>query len=189
MAVTTGSRNTLATLTTSGRAAIAAAIAARPLHMAWGTGIADWDTADVTDLPSFVDRKELFNEIGRRLVSTVGFVEPDEQGGIVVPTAVQIDPETGERTTVLARYKQVTDPTPYLYVRVNYDFNDGMNQYIRELGLCMDTKTLEDLPQGQMYFKPSELTDKGFLLAAQILDAPKFRSPSERQTIEFVLPI
>lgn len=186
---TTGSRNTLATLTMSGRAAIAAAIAARPLHMAWGTGMEAWDNADVTDLPSFVDRDALFSEIGRRRVSTVGFVTPDEQGGIVVPTAVQIDPETGERTTVLARYRQVTEATPYLYVRVNYDFSDGMNQYIRELGLFMDTETAPELPDGQMYFKPNELANPGFLLAAQILDAPKYRSPSERQTIEFVLPI
>ena len=44
----------LATLTNTGRAAIASAIASRPLHLAWGTGDPAWD-ADDASLPSLVN--------------------------------------------------------------------------------------------------------------------------------------
>ena len=44
----------LATLTKTGRAAIALAISSRPLHLAWGSGDPAWD-ADGATLPSLVD--------------------------------------------------------------------------------------------------------------------------------------
>ena len=83
----------LATLTKSGRAAIASAIAARPLHLAWGIGLEEWDAMTDEELPSLVERTELFNEIGRRVSSWTGFAEPDEKGGIVVPTGTLPDSE------------------------------------------------------------------------------------------------
>lgn len=173
----------LATLTKTGRAAIAKAISVRPLHLAWGTGDPTWDT-DESSLPSLVDATGLVREVGRRVVSSVGFVEPDEAGGIVIPVSVKPDGSVEE-----ARYRQVDHPTPYLYVRVNYDFNDANNAVIREMGVVMDTTVKEALPQGQQYFVPSDLQDTGMLLAAQIIQPPINRSPSVRQTIEFVLPI
>lgn len=175
---------TLATLTKSGRAAIAAAMAARPLHLAWGGGLEEWDDLADDALPSLVERTALFSEVGRRTASTVGFAEPDEVGGIVVPVGARPD-----GTVDVARYRQSAEATPYLYVRVNYDFADASNAIIRELGIFMDTVTKEDLPPGQMYFTPAELTDAGRLLAAQILRPAVLRSPAVRQTIEFVLPI
>ncbi len=63
----------LATLTRTGRAAIAKAILERPLHLAWGTGLEDWDAEDAV-LPSLVEATALTHEIGRRAVSTKGFV-------------------------------------------------------------------------------------------------------------------
>ncbi len=164
----------LATLTKSGRAAIASAIAARPLHLAWGIGLEEWDAMTDEELPSLVERTELFNEIGRRVSSWTGFAEPDEKGGIVVE---------------VARYRQCEEPTPYLFFRINYDFADASNAVIRELGIFMDTETLADLPPGQMYFLPAELKSPGRLLAAQILRPSILRSPAVRQTIEFVLPL
>lgn len=175
---------TLATLTKSGRAAIASAIAARPLHLAWGTGREEWDGQEDDALPSLVERTELFSEVGRRTASAVGFAEPDEAGGIVVPVGTRPD-----GTVEVARYRQSTEATPYLYVRVNYDFADASNAVIRELGIFMDTVTKEGLPPGQLYFTPAELEDPGRLLAAQILRPSILRSPAVRQTIEFVLPI
>lgn len=174
---------TLATLTTTGRAAIARAIMARPLHLAWGTGDEAWD-ADEAELPSLVDATALRAEIGRRAVTTSGFVSPDPQGGIVIPVGQRPDGSVEE-----ARYAQVEGPTPYIYLRVNYDFADAANAVIRELGLFMDTETAPDLPPGQRYFHPGELASPGLLLAAQILSPPINRSPAVRQTIEFVLPI
>lgn len=65
----------LATLTNTGRAAIASAIASRPLHLAWGTGDPAWD-ADDASLPSLVNATALTAEVGRRLATAVGYVEP-----------------------------------------------------------------------------------------------------------------
>lgn len=173
----------LATLTTTGRAAIALAIMARPLHLAWGTGDEAWD-ADDAELPSLVDATALRAEIGRRAIATKGFVTPDPQGGIVIPTGQRPDGSVEE-----ARYAQVEGPTPYIYLRVNYDFADAANAIIRELAVFMDTEIAPDLPPGQFYFTPQELASPGLMLAAQILTPPINRSPAVRQTIEFVLPI
>ena len=48
----------LATLTKAGRAAIALALSARPIHLAWGSGNPEWD-AEEADLPSLVNATAL----------------------------------------------------------------------------------------------------------------------------------
>lgn len=173
----------LATLTKTGRAAIAKALASRPLHLAWGSGNAAWDAADA-ELPSLVNATALVNELGRRTPASVGFVEPDDEGDIVIPVATGAGGEVQE-----ARYKPVTGPSPYLYVRTNYNFGDASNAVIREIGVFMDTRLKDDLPAGQRYFTPDDLENPGLLVAAQIISPAINRSPSVRQTIEFVLPI
>lgn len=174
---------TLATLTKSGRAAIASAIAARPLHLAWGSGLQEWDEEGFA-LPSLVEATALTNEVGRRAVTRVGFVDPDNEGDIVVP--VGINPDGSVQS---ARYRQTEEVTPFLYVRVNYEFADASSAVIRELGVFMDTAVDPSLPPGQTYFTPAEIANPGRLLAAQIILPAINRSPSVRQTIEFVLPI
>jgi hypothetical protein len=57
------------------------------------------------------------------------------------------------------------------------------------MGVFMDTRFVEGLPPGQQYFTPAEIADSGLLLAAQIILPRINRSPSVRQTVEFVLPI
>lgn len=173
----------LATLTKTGRAAIALAISSRPLHLAWGSGDPAWD-ADGATLPSLVDSTALLNELGRRTPSHIGFVEPDEAGGIVIPVS------TGSEGAVQeARYRLVTEPIPYLYVQTAYAYSDASNAIIREMGLFMDTEFVDGLPEGQRYFTPADLKQPGLLLAAQIILPRINRSPSVRQTVEFVLPI
>lgn len=108
----------LATLTQSGRAAIARAIAAQPLFLAWGSGDPAWDADDAT-LPSLVTATRLVNELGRRRASSVGYVTPDEDGGIVIPVS------TGGEEAQEMRYRVSPEPTPYLYCVTNFDFNDA----------------------------------------------------------------
>lgn len=175
---------TLATFTRTGRAAIAKAIAARPLHLAWGAGDEAWDGLEENELPSLADREALFAEVGRRVITVKGYAAPDDEGGIVVPTGLMPDGSVQE-----ARYNLSEKPTPYLYFRINYDFADAAQEVIRELGIFIDTETNPDLPPGQQYFKPDELTSPGELLAVQIVRPSILRSPSVRQTIEFVLPV
>lgn len=173
----------LATLTKTGRAAIALALSSRPIHLAWGSGDAAWDEEDA-QLPSLVNATALVNELGRRTPATIGFVEPDDAGDIVIPVATGAGGEVQE-----ARYRSVSDPSPYLYVRTNYNFEDASNAVIREIGVFMDTELKEGLPAGQRYFTPDNLEKPGLLVAAQIISPAINRSPSVRQTIEFVLPI
>ena len=173
----------LATLTKMGRAAIAKAILDRSLYLAWGSGLEEWEGEGVA-LPSLVDATSLYTEVGRRIVTTKGFVEPDSQGGIVVPVGTNPDGTVEE-----ARYSQVTGPTPYIYVRVNFDFADAASSIIREMGIFMDTVTDTSLPVGQLYFTPDQITESGMLLAAQIITPSINRSPAVRQSVEFVLPI
>lgn len=173
----------LATLTKQGRAAIAKAILDRPLHLAWGEGLEEWD-AEGAVLPSLVDSTLLYHEVGRRSVTTKGFVEPDDQGGIVIPVGTNPDGSVEE-----ARYSQVEGPTPYIYVRVNFDFADASSSVIREMGIFMDAVTDPGLPAGQLYFTLDQVVEPGMLLAAQIITPSINRSPAVRQTIEFVLPI
>ncbi|MDR2056131.1 MAG: phage tail protein [Desulfovibrio sp.] len=175
----------LATLTHVGRAAIALAISGRPLHLAWGGGVPAWDGPEA-ELPSLVDATALASELGRRAPDTVAFVEPDEAGEIVIPVTIG-----GEGAVQEARYSLATDgtPTPFLYMRVNFDYADAGNAVIREMGVFMDTEFVDELPPGQRYFLPGDIADPGLLLAAQIIVPSINRSPSVRQTVEFVLPI
>ena len=111
-------------------------------------------------------------------------MEPDDDGDIVIPVATGVGGEVQE-----ARYKSVTGPSPYLYVRTNYNFEDASNAVIREIGVFMDTVLKDGLPAGQRYFTLDDLDNPGLLVAAQIISPAINRSPSVRQTIEFVLPI
>lgn len=175
---------TIATLTKSGRAAIAAAIAARPIFLGWGTGEVAWDNMGDADLPSLIDCKTLFSAIGLRRASIVGFCEPADDGDIIVPIGTAAD--GGVET---ARYQQKTEPTPYIYIKAAFDFEDAQNDTVREVGIFLDTEPKADLPPGQMYFTPEQIEKTGSLLAIQIVRPKILRSPAVRQILELVLPI
>jgi len=74
----------MAILTNSGRAAVAVSIKAQPIHLAWGSGLPDWDAGGDSELPSTSD---LTAEVGRRRVTQSLFCTPDPAGEIVVSEA------------------------------------------------------------------------------------------------------
>ena len=121
----------MATLTHSGRAALAAALASQTLHFAWGTGDAAWDT---TPVPEPIDATAMVNEVGRRLVTQVQFVTEDPAGEIIVPTG---------------RYAVSATPTRHLLFRIAYDFGDAPASIIREVALFAGTQVQAGLPAGQ----------------------------------------
>ncbi|MCL2020936.1 MAG: hypothetical protein FWG81_02240 [Betaproteobacteria bacterium] len=169
----------MAILTQSGRAAIAAAIATRPLHLAWGTGDPAWDTAPE---PETTLATGLVNEIGRRALTLWQFVMPDDNGAITVNDVD--DPSiTKSFAPSLGNV-----PTNHLYLLFNFDFLDAPAATIREIGVFIDTVVDPALPPGQKYFAPGELHNPGILLALEHL--PFFnRQPSVRQTFEQVITI
>lgn len=172
----------LATLTQKGRAAMAMGIAERAIHLAWGSGLEAWDAPDA-EIPSYANAEALVNEVGRRIPAIVGYVTPDEAGGIIIPTGTTPD---GKVQT--SRYRLVSEPTPYLYFRADYDFDDGQNAVIREAGIFVDPVVKEGLPPGQLYFTPDQILEPGYLFCAQRIDT-LLRSASQQQSIQFVQAI
>lgn len=57
--------------------AIAMSVKAQPIHLAWGSGNATWDT---TPQPESIDSAALLSEIGRRAATYVAYCEPDVAG-------------------------------------------------------------------------------------------------------------
>ena len=160
----------MAILTDSGRVAIAQAIQNEPVHLAWGTGDPSWD-----DLPEAesITATALVGEIGRRRASVVGFCIPDASGDII---------------TTDGRFLSSITPTKYLFFRFAFDFSEGGDAFIRELGVFLGTQTHPDLPIGQMYFTPNQVTNPGtLLLLERIARVP--RAPSVRTTYEAVFTI
>lgn len=156
----------MAILVESGRAAVAAAIKAQPIHLAWGEGEVVWDNAKPAEQTSETTVK---NELGRRIVSYSSFVTPDSAGQVIVSQG---------------RFKEVTTPTKYLYLRFQYDFPDAQQATIRALGIFVGTQVnagvsgLDYMPIGQY--------SGGELLVLEYIDK-LVRSSSIRQQFEFVI--
>lgn len=158
----------MAILTNSGRVAMAESVKARPIHLAWGSGSAAWDT---TPVPESTNDSALVAEVGRRLITVSRYCTPDVDGEIIVPTG---------------RFTESVTPTRHLYLKFNFDFTDAPTATIREVAVFIGTVTNPALPGGQMYFVPADIVSPGTLLVIE--RTPKFdRSPSVRQAFEFVV--
>ena len=136
----------MAILATSGRAAIATAIKNNDLHLAWGTGLESWDGALP---PEMRTATQLNTEIGRRVITLAEYCSPSPDGAIV---------------TLGGRFRASDTPTANLHLQVTFDFDDGLGETIRELGVFIGTETIPNLPLGQTYFKPLDVISKGTLL-------------------------
>lgn len=160
----------MAVLQNDGRIALAVAVATQPIHLAWGRGRPAWDSAPE---PEPNNATSLIDEVGRRTATQVGYVVPDANGEIELPSG--------------ARYTSSAVPTRWVYVRFTFSFGDAAGQDIRELGIFLGSKTDPALPAGQRYFTPAQVTQPGRLYA---LDRePKLtRNGSVRQHYEYVLP-
>lgn len=158
----------MAILTTSGRIALATAIKGSTLHLAWGSGEAEWDTTQPREPRSAT---ALTNEIGRRKVNVVEYCTPQGDGDIVM---------------LGARFAKSDTPTANLHLRTDFDFNDGLGETIRELGVFVNTQILPNRPAGQTYFLPADLQSPGTLLAIDYITAIR-RGVGARQTFDFVI--
>ena len=125
----------------------------------------------VSHPPEPIGQTALLREVGRRVIDEVHFVASDPEGEIVVPTG---------------RYRLSTEPTNHLFIRVRFDFEDASTSIVREQGLFVGTQTDPDLPIGQKFFVPAQITDPGILLVLQN-SVPIVRQPSTRETFEFVV--
>ena len=168
----------MATLTDTGRIALAKKLKSVPLHLAWGSGLDSWDA---TPLPETVGITALTTEIARRTADTVEFAVPDPVGPIIVPYF--------NGGAVSHSFSVSIAPTKYLYVAVQFAMADAPTARIRELGLFVDTVLAGGLPEGQRYFLPSEVSDPGLLLAVERLRPKIVRQPTTKHLFEFVLTL
>lgn len=158
----------MAILTDSGRAAVAQSIKERPIHLAWGSGSADWDVTPPTES---IATTALLAEVGRRKVTQSLFCTPDPVGEIVVSEG---------------RFTVSNTPTKYLYLRFAFDFLDAPDETIRELGVFIGTVAKSTTPVGQDYLLPDDIEDPGQLLVLEYIQK-LVRSPQIRQQFEFVV--
>lgn len=160
----------MAVLQDRGRIALAGAVAALPIYLAWGRGLSAWDGATP---PEPTDATTLVDEIGRRLVTAWQYVRPEPTGEIELPD--------GTSYTVSAQ------PTKWLHLRWTFDYADAANEDVRELGIFLGGTLVEGLPAGQRYFTAAQVLAPGELYTLERFEKWK-RNPSTRQVQEMVLP-
>ncbi|MFV0680309.1 hypothetical protein [Ottowia sp.] len=160
-----------ATLQDAGRTALATALKAMPMHLAWGRGDPAWDTTPEAE-PT--DATALVAEVGRRKVTSAEYATPDAAGVILMPG--------GERFAVSAT------PTPWLYLRTVFDFAEANGETIREVALFVGGATDAALPPGQHYYTPAQVTDPGRMY---LLDRGERieRTGTTYQAFEYILPL
>ncbi len=159
----------MATLVTTGRAGLAASVAARNIFLGVGAGNASWD-ANGTPAES-ISSSALLAPVGYRKAAQVSFVSPAAEGAISLPSG---------------RYDVSVTQTNYLYLRFTLDFENVSTSTIRETGIFLDTQTQAGLPVGQMFFSAAQITSPGTLYLLEHV-AAIIRTPATRETFEFVL--
>lgn len=158
----------MAIMTNSCRIALAKAIKATPLFVAWGTGKAEWGRTPPREERTATS---LAHEIGRRPASQVSYCLPDANGELILPNQ---------------RFAPSDEATPNLYLKATFEFDEGLGETIRELGIFIDTKTAPGLPAGQRYFTPSQLASPGTLLSISHI-TPQDRGVGSSITLHYVL--
>lgn len=158
----------MAILTDSGRAAVATAIKAQAIHLAWGSGATEWDASQP---PESIATTALLAEVGRRRVTQAMFCTPSANGEIIVADG---------------RFAISADPTKYLYLRFAFDFEDSSTAIIRELGVFIGTVVESTVPENTDYVTPDQLENAGQLLVLEYIQKLQ-RSPQIRQQFEFIV--
>jgi hypothetical protein len=174
----------VATITIVGRSFLAESVKAQTLHIGWGSGDPAWDGMADSALPGLTEATALVNELGRRAPATVGYVLPDKVGAISIAVG-----QDNQGSITYKRYTQVSQPTAWLYFRCNFDNADAANSVIREAALFGGTVVKPELPPGLGYLTPDQLLDPGRMIAVEIVRPCFLRSPSVRESYEFVFPM
>lgn len=156
----------------AGRAAVADMVIRRPIHLAIGAGLAEWDTAP----PELdYDTTALANEIGRKRVHRALFVAPDDKGPLELPGG--------------KRYAISDTPTRHLYLEFLFAYGEGTASAVKEIGVFVGTKTKETVPMDQSYLSPGDIADGGSLLLLEYPADPEHYNPAKKGSYEVVLSL
>ncbi len=158
----------MATLTNSGRIAMAKAIKDLPIFMCWGEGATGWtDTVPDEDIAATA----LSNAVGYRIATSVQYCTPVTDGTISIPSGT---------------FDVSAEPTNHLYIRFQFDFADAQGSTIREVGVTTGTTVNADLPAGQTYFETTQIENPGDMLLLENR-RPIYRETGVKETFEFVV--
>ncbi|EIW6162705.1 hypothetical protein MF451_003702 [Salmonella enterica subsp. enterica serovar Saintpaul] len=160
----------MAILVQDGRIAVAHAIQAQDIYLAWGRGQATWDSATNPPDPQTTIHG-LVDEIGRRKANQVQYCERVNSGGSIFVGQNQFNVTTTE--------------TNFLYIRVAFDYPDAAGEPIRELGVFVGA-VLKPTADPTKYLLPTDFSDVGRLLVAENIQKLQ-RSADVRQQFEFVI--
>ncbi len=160
----------MAVLQNIGRIALAKAVAAQTIHIAWGRGLPGWD--DIPQ-PEPTTALGLVDEICRRLVTEVLYVKPDDAGDIELPSG--------------ARYSVSAEPTTYLLLRCTFGFTDAQGETVREMGVFFGTVAKPGVPEGQRLLLPGDIAQAGEIYTLEHRVA-NVRTGSTRTLEEIILP-
>lgn len=150
--------------------AIAQAVKAAGVWVAWGNGDSAWDAVPQAEP---VNATALVAELGRRRASLIDYVVADVAGSIVLPQGTfSISPT----------------PTNQLYVRCNFAASEEVGQAVREAAVFVGTTLVSGLPVGQDYFVPANLASPGTMLILERF-AKITRTSSFSVALEFVLTL
>lgn len=150
--------------------AIAQALKAAGVWVAWGNGDAGWDTVPVAEPVGAV---ALVAERGRRRASVIDYVVPDVLGTIVIPQGT---------------FSISASPTNQLYVRCNFTASEEVGQNMREGAVFIGTTLVSGLPVGQDYFVPANIATPGTMLILERF-AKITRTADFSVSLEFVLTL
>ncbi len=162
----------MAILTYSARILLAQYMMTHPLHLAIGTGKESWD--EEVEPPEY-DATRLINEVGRKKITRWLFVNEDDDGEIHLP---------GKR-----HYSYSEIPTRHVYMEFDFDYEEGIDVAIREVGVFADTQVKSGLPASQTYFTPDQIVSKGTLITLEHLEVADRFTPNRRGIYGTVLSI
>lgn len=159
-------------LQVNGRKLLAKALAALPVHVAWGRGDGAWDAPPVTP----TDRAQLMDEIARRVATEVYYVVP----------ATELDGEIELPDKVF--YKRSAEPSGNLCVRAVFSMNEALGEKVREVAVFFGSVAKANVPPGQRYLTPDQLESLGEMYSCEFR-SPVLRSGSVKGVEEIVIPL
>ena len=162
----------MAILTYTARIALVEYLFARPIHLAIGKGLEAWDAKPA---PPDYEATGLVHELGRKKLTRAFFVNEDDNGEIDMPGGM--------------RYSYSENPTRQLFLHFMFNFGEGIQETIREVGVFINTKTKSGLPENQTYFTPDQITEKGRLIMLEHLETSDTFTPSKKGSYGTILTI
>lgn len=163
----------MATLTDSGRAALAEALKGENLYLGLSSGKVTWDSADTFEAETRA-LTDITNAICFVKITDKQFVSSNNQGSIILPQG---------------RFEISNVATPNLYLKASLNFTEATTAVIREVAVFKDIVLNNTVTEGQTFFDTSHVTSHGQLVFIDRQTSPINRSAGRRETFEFVITL